>query len=443
MIPARSAPFRAILVTSLALATLLSARTAFAQLPSPVLQVSVTGTTVTATWTAVAGATGYRAEAGFSPAAMLAGYEVGNQTTFSLTAPQGVYYLRVLARNAQGLGAPSNVVGVTVTSPLTPPGPPSNLQAAVAGNTVNFTATAPAGATGLLLAAGLAPGQTLAVLPVPLSGQVSVPGVAPGTYYARMHAVNAGGTSSPSNEVQVSVSAACSAPPAPSMSVQVNGSTVGLSWTPSPGAAAYQLAVSFSPGGPAAYQMTFPGSQTAAAFPGVPSGTYYARITAGNNCGANTSPSVTIVVASTGGTGNRTPNPPAPTPPNYIPLPNRAAVVDEIARLYPNELRNSCRETGGNNTWLFRLVERLRREDTRWGLNWKRANVGDMSQDVITYNYGPEADEGTLFVHAVDVIGGHCGSNPGPTWNDVTVLWSTGARWTLQPYLQAGFPLVP
>ena len=56
---------------------------------------------------------------------------------------------------------------------------------------------------------------------------------------------------------------------------------------------------------------------------------------------------------------------------------------------------------------------------------------------------GPEADEGTLFVHAVDVIGGHCGSNPSPTWNDVTVLWSTGARWTLQPYLQAGYPVVP
>ena len=82
---------------------------------------------------------------------------------------------------------------------------------------------------------------------------------------------------------------------------------------------------------------------------------------------------------------------------------------EEMARLYPGELRASC----GNNTWLFRLVQRLRQEDTRWGLNWKRSRVGDMSQDAITYNYGPEADEGTRFVHVVDVIGGHCGSNPG------------------------------
>ena len=107
-----------------------------------------------------------------------------------------------------------------------------------------------------------------------------------------------------------------------------------------------------------------------------------------------------------------------------------------MARLYPGELRDSC----GNNTWLFRLVQRLRQEDTRWGLNWKRSRVGDMSQDAITYNYGPEADEGTRFVHVVDVIGGHCGGNPGGVWIDQTILWSTGATWTLQPYLAAGYP---
>ena len=92
----------------------------------------------------------------------------------------------------------------------------------------------------------------------------------------------------------------------------------------------------------------------------------------------------------------------------------------EMARLYPGELRASC----GNNTWLFRLVHRLRQEDTRWGLNWKRSRVGDMSQDAITYNYGPEADEGTRFVHVVDVIGGHCGGNPGGVWIDQTILWT-------------------
>ena len=96
----------------------------------------------------------------------------------------------------------------------------------------------------------------------------------------------------------------------------------------------------------------------------------------------------------------------------------------EMARLYPGELRASC----GNNAWLFRLVHRLRQEDTRWGLNWKRSRVGDMSQDAITYNYGPEADEGTRFVHVVDVIGGHCGGNPGGAWIDQTILWTDRRR---------------
>jgi hypothetical protein len=419
---------------------------AAAQPAAPVLQAQATGQTVSASWTAVPGATSYRVEAGFTPSLMLAGYEMGGLTSFSVSAPQGTYYLRVIARNAQGSSAPSNVVSVTVSSVEGPPQPPTALSATVSGTTINFALTLPQGPlSGLLLAAGVVPGQTLGVLPMPVAPQSSLENVPPGTYYARMHAVSAGGTSAPSNEVQIVVSpSACITPSAPVVQVQVSGSTVGILWSAVSGAVGYRLDVSVAPGGPAAHSQAFPASQTAVSYPGVPSGTFYARVTATNACGAQaTSAEATIVVTGSGGSGNRTPNPPAPTPPNYLPLPNRAAVVDEMAKLYPNELRNSCRETGGNNTWLYRLVERLRREDTRWGLNWKRARVGDMSQDVVAYNYGPENDEGTLYVHVVDVIGGHCGGNPGPAWINQTILWSTGAKWTLQPYVQAGYPPVP
>jgi hypothetical protein len=426
-----------------AIVVTLSASVATAQPAAPVLQVQVVGQSVTATWTAVAGATGYRAEAGATPAHWVAGYEVGGLTTFTVTAPQGTYYLRVFARNAQGLSAPSNVVPVTVTSNEGPPAAPTGLSASVAGSTVTFNVTVPHGATGMLLAAGLAPGQTAAVLPMNVAAQNSLPNVPPGTYYTRMHAVGPGGTSGASNEVQVVVSAACSAPSAPTVSAQATGNTVNIGWSAVAGAVGYQLAVATTPGGAAAYTQPFGAGQTGVTFPGVPAGTYYLRVTAANACGAQaTSAEVTLVVNSPPG-GSRTPNPPAPTPPNYLPLPDRSAVVDELARLYPNELRNSCAEAGGTNTWLFRLVERLRREDTRWGLNWKRARVGDMSQDVVTYNYGPESDEGTLYVHVVDVIGGHCGPNPGGAWINQTVLWSTGAKWTLQPYLSAGYPATP
>ena len=87
-------------------------------------------------------------------------------------------------------------------------------------------------------------------------------------------------------------------------------------------------------------------------------------------------------------------------------------MAQEIARAYPGDLRNSCVEQGGNNTWLFRLVQRLRQEDSRWGLNWKRGRIGDLSQDIVTYNWGSEADEGTRQIYVLDVIGGHCGGNP-------------------------------
>ena len=33
---------------------------------------------------------------------------------------------------------------------------------------------------------------------------------------------------------------------------------------------------------------------------------------------------------------------------------------------------------------------RLRTGSNRWGLNWKRGNVGDLSQDIVTYYAGPE-----------------------------------------------------
>lgn len=428
---------------ALLVALVFTSSLATAQPAAPVLQVQVTGQSVTATWTAVAGATGYRAEAGLTPTQMLAGYELGAVTTFTLNAPQGVYYLRVFARNAQGLSAPSNVVTATVTSTQGPPAAPSGLSASVVGSTVTFNVTVPSGATGMILGAGVAPGQNLALLPVPVAPQASVPNVPPGTYFARMYAVGPGGNSGASNEVQVVVSNVCGAPAAPTVTAQSTGNTVSVSWSAVAGAAAYQLLAATSPGGPALYSQAFGAGQTSVSYPGVPAGTYYLRVAVANSCGGQAASTDAVVTVTPPAGGSRTPNPPSPTPPNYLPLPDRSAVAAEMGRLYPNELRNSCVETGGNNTWLFRLVQRLRQEDTRWGLNWKRARVGDMSQDVVTYNYGPEGDEGTLYVHVVDVIVGHCGGNPGAAWINQTVLWSTGAKWTLQPYLQAGYPAVP
>ena len=92
------------------------------------------------------------------------------------------------------------------------------------------------------------------------------------------------------------------------------------------------------------------------------------------------------------------------------------------------------------------MVRRARAIDNRFGLNWKRGNYGDMSQDILTYNGSDQSDEGARSpaIYIVDVIGGHCGPSPGPNWEDVTQLTAERGSigiWTLIPYLDAGMPL--
>jgi hypothetical protein len=129
-------------------------------------------------------------------------------------------------------------------------------------------------------------------------------------------------------------------------------------------------------------------------------------------------------------TGARTPDPP---PGARLPLPNGFPVVQAVANQYPSFLLHSCQEHGGTWQFLDVVVDTLRQSDTRWGYNWKRGNVGDPSLDIVDYNYGPGGDEGTTNVYIIDVLGGHCGPNPSPSWNDVTGATAAGGaigRWT-------------
>ena len=131
------------------------------------------------------------------------------------------------------------------------------------------------------------------------------------------------------------------------------------------------------------------------------------------------------------------------------------AITAEIGARYRGDLLNSCRETGGNNIFMFRLTAALRAVDTRWGMNDKRGNRGDMSQDVVSFNPTDRPDNGESQVYLFDAIGGHCGPNPQATGlGDVTdVTWAQRgnpacgttycARWTIDQYLAAGFPADP
>ncbi|HTU99017.1 MAG TPA: IPT/TIG domain-containing protein [Luteitalea sp.] len=102
----------------------------------------------------------------------------------------------------------------------------------------------------------------------------------------------------------------------------------------------------------------------------------------------------------------------------------------------------SCTEHGApnSNNFMFEVVAELRRryQTNRWGLNWKRGNVGDLSQDIVNYYNGPEGSQmrNSTQVRIYDIIGGHCGNNPGPFWVDqtgATRAAGTVGRWTTDP----------
>ena len=123
----------------------------------------------------------------------------------------GIYYVRVRAVAADGEGPASNEIAVTVggTGPCAgPPGAPTGLEASVTGTTVTFS-WAPGGgcpASNFAVHAGSGPGMSNIAVgrhghgPEPHHGSA-----ARGTYYVRVLAQNAFGSSQPSNQQVVTV----------------------------------------------------------------------------------------------------------------------------------------------------------------------------------------------------------------------------------------------
>jgi hypothetical protein len=135
-----------------------------------------------------------------------------------------------------------------------------------------------------------------------------------------------------------------------------------------------------------------------------------------------------------GGVPGGVPKGPGGRGPDNGPLPSYGeGVVRAVAAANPSAIQNSCQDSGGSWQFMDQVVDTLRTYDTRWGYNGKRGNTHDPSKDVIAYHYGPGPDEGSPDVYIIDIIGGHCGPNPTPIWNDVTSITlqsGTIGKWT-------------
>lgn len=189
-------------------------------LPAPVippdpprnLTASVNGDAVSVSWLPPANSPpgiGYTMIASLTPGGPAAG-TIGlgaGQTSFAVNSvPVGTYYVRVVATNEGGASLPSNEVTVTV-APLQIPDAPTMHVAQVNGPfvTLSWTPAAIGGPpTSYVLTASLTSGgPVMATLPV--SGTTIGGNVPSGTYFIRVVAVNAAGTSAPSNVISVTV----------------------------------------------------------------------------------------------------------------------------------------------------------------------------------------------------------------------------------------------
>jgi uncharacterized repeat protein (TIGR03803 family) len=277
------------------------------------LAASVTGQTVVLTWTppSSGGApTSYMLQAGSaSGLANIANANTGSALPI-LTAtgvPGGTHFFRVLAQNASGTSASSNEITVRVAADCaTTPGAPAALGGTVIGSDVTLNWQAPAGgcaSTSYVVQAGSSPGlSNLANFSTGSAAtSFAASGVPAGLYYVRVLAVNAGGTSGPSNEAPVAVNSCSGAPgPTTGLTFSVFGATVSLAW----------IAASGSPTGYFIQAGSSPGTSNLGVFgtgggsfiaQGVPSGTYYVRVFARSSCG--TGPVSNEVVLTVGGSG--------------------------------------------------------------------------------------------------------------------------------------------
>lgn len=173
----------------------------------------VSGNNVSLNWnTPTSGAmpSGYVLMAGSTAgAADLASFSTGSTaTSFSASAPSGLYYVRIAAANGCGVGVASNEVSFSLGGGV--PDSPGDVAWTVgAGGLVSLSWTAPASGpapTAYVVEAGSASGLSdLATVSTGSAVTTFAASAPPGTYYVRVRAINGAGAGAPSAEAVITV----------------------------------------------------------------------------------------------------------------------------------------------------------------------------------------------------------------------------------------------
>ena len=257
------------------------------------LTVNAVGSTLGLAWRAPATGTptSYWVRVGTTPGASnVFDGSVGLALSASVSTPNGTYYVQVYARNAAGFSVPASAT-VSVNAAAVP-GAPQALMGSATGNIVNVKWSPPASGgtvTNYLAQVGTAPGAAnvfsgSAGLATAASG-----GLANGTYYVRLYAQNAAGTSPSSNELMVTVGPPCTMPAVPMLNGSTMGNVIGISWTTPVGGPVVSYTV--QAGNASGLSNLYVGSVglTNAASASVSAGPYFIRVVANAACGSSAS----------------------------------------------------------------------------------------------------------------------------------------------------------
>ena len=242
---------------------------------------------------AIAPAGGYVIEGGFTPGQAAATIPVGTGTTFATPVSViGPAFIRV---RAQGSAEVSNEI---VAGCVAPPLPPTALTTTINGTTLSLAWSAPLDAvTSYVFSAGTASGLSDAATTTLPASLTAISGtVRGGTFFVRVQAANACGTSGPSGEVFFTIGAPDPLPAAPTnLAASVTGSTVSLTWSAPAGPVTGYVLEGGTALGLANIGAIQVGAVTSFAIPGAPPGVYAVRVRGVTSAGSG-APSADVVV---------------------------------------------------------------------------------------------------------------------------------------------------